>query len=99
MDETNETNKTRATHDPQKAQVTLYTRPGCHLCDEAKQQILAAGIEEEYTYKEVNIEQDEEAYERYKFEIPVITINGRKAFKHRLTAKEFRAEIRELTRA
>lgn len=76
-----------------KPHVKLYTKPGCHLCEEARQEMLAAGIEGEYTFEEVNIEQDTEAYERYKFEIPVITVDGHKAFKHRLTAKEFKRRI------
>lgn len=77
-----------------KPHVTLYTKPGCHLCEEAKREMLAAGIEGEYSFEEVNIEQDSEAYERYKFEIPVITVNGHKAFKYRLTADEFKRRIR-----
>ena len=56
--------------------------------------MLAAGIEDEYTFEEVNIEEDEDSYERYKFEIPVITVDGHKAFKYRLTADEFRRRIR-----
>jgi glutaredoxin len=79
---------------PTKPHVKLYTKPGCHLCDEAKQEMLAAGITDEYTFEEVNIERDGEAYERYKFEIPVITINGIKAFKYRLTREEFRRRVR-----
>lgn len=72
----------------------LYTKPGCHLCEEAKQEMLAAGIADEYTFEEINIELDAEAYDRYKFEIPVITINGHKAFKYRLTAGEFKRRVR-----
>ena len=76
-----------------KPHVKLYTKPGCHLCEEAKREMLAAGIQDEYTFEEVNIEEDMEAYERYKFEIPVITIDDRKAFKYRLTAEEFRRRL------
>jgi glutaredoxin len=77
-----------------KPHVTLYTKPGCHLCEEAKAEMLAAGIADEYTFAEVNIEEDREAYELYRFEIPVITVDGHKAFKYRLTAEEFRRRIR-----
>jgi glutaredoxin len=76
-----------------KPHVTFYTKPGCHLCEEAKREIQAAGIEDEYTFEEVDIEQDAEAYERYKFEIPVITVDGHKAFKYRLTAGDFRRRL------
>jgi glutaredoxin len=77
-----------------KPHVKLYTKPGCHLCEEAKQEMLAAGIPDEYIFEEVNIEEDAEAHERYSLEIPVITINGHKAFKYRLTAEDFKRKIR-----
>lgn len=80
-----------------KPHVRLYTKPGCHLCEEAWREMLAAGIADEYTFEAVNIEEDPEAYERYRFEIPVITINGRKAFKYRLTAQEFRQRLKRFT--
>jgi glutaredoxin len=81
-----------------KPHVTLYTKPGCHLCEEAKREMEAARISGEYTFEEVNIEENPEAYERYKFEIPVIHINGHKAFKYHLTAEEFRNRIRRHAR-
>ena len=77
-----------------KPHVTLYTKPGCHLCEEARQEMIAAGIEDEYTFEEVNIEEDAQIYDRYRFEIPVITIDGHKAFKYRLSAEDFKRRIR-----
>jgi glutaredoxin len=79
------------------AQVILYTRPGCHLCEEAKAQMLAAGCSDEYTLEEVNIETDAALVERYGLEIPVVVINGVKAFKYRLTAAEFKQKLRRLS--
>jgi glutaredoxin len=77
-----------------KAQVIIYSRPGCHLCDEAKQSITAAGVQDEYTLDEINIESDPELLERYQYDIPVITINGVEAFRHRLTSDAFRERLR-----
>jgi len=82
---------------PARAQVILYTRPGCHLCEEAKAEILAARCADEYTLEEVNIETDPALMELYGWEIPVIVINGIKAFKYRLTATEFKRKLRRLT--
>jgi glutaredoxin len=82
-----------------KAHVILYTRPGCHLCEEAKAEMLAAGCAGEYTLEEVNIETDAALHERYGWEIPVIVINGVKAFKYRLTADEFKRKLRRLSQA
>ena len=80
-----------------KAHVILYTRPGCHLCEEAKAEMLAAGCLDEYVLEEVNIDVDAALKELYGWEIPVVFINGRKAFKYRLTAEEFKRKLRRLS--
>ena len=72
------------------AHVIIYSRPGCHLCDEAKQAIEAADCANEYTLAEINIESDPQLLSRYQYDIPVILINGVEAFRHRLTAEAFR---------
>ena len=77
-----------------KRQVILYTRPGCHLCDEAKQEMQAAGCDNEYTLQEINIESDRELLRRYQYDIPVIFVNGVEAFRHRLTSEAFRKRLR-----
>lgn len=77
--------------------VILYTRPGCHLCEEAKAEMLAAGCSDEYILEEVNIETDTALKELYGWEIPVVFINGVKAFKYRLTAAEFKRKLRRLS--
>lgn len=82
-----------------KARVILYTRPGCHLCEEAKQEMLKADCAGEYTLEEVNIETDAILTERYGLEIPVIVINDVKAFKYRLTADEFKRKLRRLSQS
>ena len=81
-----------------RAHVLLYTRPGCHLCEEAKAQISAAACADEYILEEVNIADDPALTQRYGWEIPVVTINGIKAFKYRLTAAEFKSKLRRLAR-
>lgn len=77
-----------------KARVTIYTKPGCHLCEEAKREIHAARCEGDYTLEEVNIESDPELTRRYGWEIPVVAINGTLAFKYRLTAAEFKRAVK-----
>jgi hypothetical protein len=57
--------------------VTLYTRPECHLCDEARQAIV--GLRDElppFELHEVNIEQDEGLMGRYLERIPVVAVDG-----------------------
>ena len=77
-----------------KRQVILYTRPGCHLCEEAKQEMRAASCANEYTLQEINIESDPELLRRYQYDIPVIFVDGVEAFRHRLTSEAFRKRLR-----
>lgn len=81
------------------ARVVIYTRSGCHLCEEIKVEILAAGCADEYVLDEIDIETEPELLERYRTEIPVVFINGVKAFKYRLTSREFRRKLRRLLKA
>jgi glutaredoxin len=76
-----------------KAHVIIYTRPGCHLCEEAKQAIASAHCADEYTLEEINIESDPALLSSYRYDIPVITINGTEAFRHRLTSQAFRERL------
>ena len=72
-----------------KPRVTLYTRAGCCLCDDAKQVLLAARSRAEFDYDEIDIDGDAALARRYNDEVPVIAINGAKAFKYRLDMNEF----------
>lgn len=76
-----------------KAQVIIYSKPGCHLCDEAKQAILAAGCNDQITLTEINIESNPDLMSKYRYDIPVIAINGVEAFIHRVDPLEFRVKI------
>jgi glutaredoxin len=79
------------------ATVTIYTRPGCHLCDEAKSSIRAAGCDDQFTLEEVS-SLDPTLLERYG-DIPVVFINGTKVFKHRLNPRDFKRKLHRLTKA
>ena len=69
--------------------VVLYTRVGCHLCDEAKALLLKLRTQSAFEFQEVDIDQDPELQRRFNDEIPVIFIHGRKAFKYRIDPKQF----------
>jgi glutaredoxin len=68
--------------------VTLYTRKGCHLCDEARLAIDSARLRTAFEYEEFDIDADARLRQLYNEEVPVIAIDGRKAFKYRLTAED-----------
>ncbi|HEY6329251.1 MAG TPA: glutaredoxin family protein [Blastocatellia bacterium] len=76
--------------------VTIFSRPGCHLCDVAKSNIDLAGCAGEFVLKEVNIDLDSAAREQYQYDIPVIFINGIKAFKHEVSPSDFKRKLRRL---
>jgi len=74
-------------------QLILYSRPGCHLCAEMKQ--IAQPVAAAFTCEllEVDISQDATLEARFGHEVPVLMINGRKAFKYRLSARELRQRL------
>ena len=78
--------------------VTIYSRPGCHLCDEAKAQIAPLLAEFKARLTEINIDQDAELRARYDYDVPVIFVGTRKAAKHRVDLKQFRRQLREASR-
>ncbi len=57
--------------------ITFYTKPGCPLCDEALDLLLALGDElgVELAVQEINILKDAELYARYRYTIPVVAID------------------------
>lgn len=79
-----------------KLHVIIYSRPGCHLCDEAKAAILSAGCGDQFVLEEINIESDETLLSKYRYDIPVITIEGVETFIHRVDPAEFRTRIKRI---
>jgi glutaredoxin len=71
-----------------KPQVTLYTRTGCCLCDDAKRVLLQAQSRVDFDFAEVDIDSDPDLHRLYTEEIPVVTINNHKAFKYKVDMKE-----------
>jgi glutaredoxin len=56
--------------------VTLYTRPGCHLCDDARAALRQLRAQHEFEIDEVNIETDDALHAAYLERIPVICLDG-----------------------
>ena len=75
--------------DPSAPEVVLYTRAGCHLCDEATQQLRELQKKVRFEFREVDIDQDPKLRERYNEEVPVVFIHGKKAFKYRIEPRQF----------
>jgi glutaredoxin len=78
--------------------VTLYTRPGCHLCEEAKKKIAPLLRSAGARLREVNIDADPVLRERYDFDVPVVLLGTRKVAKHRVHIEQFRRQLEEARR-
>jgi glutaredoxin len=76
--------------------IEIYSRPGCHLCDEAKSVIESVQDRHRLEVHVINIEDDPELEARYGTEIPVVFINGRKSFKYRVDSHELERRLKRL---
>ncbi len=71
----------------------LYSRPECHLCVEMKAVVVRLVREFGATLEEINIETDPGLEAQFGQDIPVLFVNGRKAFKYRVSERELRARL------
>ena len=73
--------------------VTIYAREGCCLCEEMKGVVRKVAAEIPLEVEEVDVECDRELRERLGSEVPVLFIDGRKAFKYRVEARELKRKL------
>ena len=76
--------------------VDIYSRPGCHLCDEAMEVVERVRQRYPFELHRINVETDPALEALYGMEIPVITINGNKAFKYRVAEADLERKVRQL---
>lgn len=77
-----------------KAQLLLYTRKDCCLCEEMKSSLMRLADRIPFTLEEIDVDTSPVLQEKYGNDVPVLFINGRKAFKHRLTARELERSLK-----
>ncbi len=77
------------------ARILVYTKPGCHLCDDMLDLLRAALGGSGVAVHERNIALDLDDYERYKHDIPVLTIDGREVARHRITEPALLAALHQ----
>jgi glutaredoxin len=77
-------------------EVVVYSRDGCHLCDVVKETLTQLQGEADFKWCEVDIDCDPELRRKYNDEVPVVFIDGRKAFKYRMDGRQF---LRAITRS
>jgi len=74
--------------------VVVMSRADCCLCDEALAEIEAARREEAFDLEVVDVDGDPELAARYGEEVPVVLVDGRKAFKYRVTRQQLLRRLR-----
>ena len=74
-------------------EVVLYTRAGCHLCEQAKAAMLPVLKEFGISLREVDIDSDPKLRDEFGLDIPVIFYEGRKIAKHRVDPVRFRRAL------
>ena len=74
--------------------LTLYSRPECPLCDDMKEVVVPIAHELGCSVEHVDISGDAALEARLGSELPVLFVNGRKAFKYRVTRSELRRRLR-----
>ncbi|MGE5246458.1 MAG: glutaredoxin family protein [Betaproteobacteria bacterium] len=70
--------------------LTLYSRPGCHLCEDMKAIVVPMARDVGARLEEIDISTDPRLERRYGLEIPVLLVNGVKAAKYRVSEAELR---------
>jgi glutaredoxin len=73
--------------------VTLYSRPGCHLCDEARALIEQVCAETGEAYAEISIADDPDLERRFGHEVPVTFVDGRQHDYWRVDRSRLRAAL------
>lgn len=71
--------------------VTLYSKAGCHLCDEAREHLEDLASDHIFELDEIDIRRDDQLFERYRYRIPVIMVDGVERLEGRITAEDVRS--------
>jgi len=77
-------------------EITLYTREGCTLCEEARVAITPLAREFSTTLREVDIDDDPVLHERYTNDVPVVFLGSRLVAQHRVNVAKLRRQLDQL---
>jgi glutaredoxin len=76
--------------------VTLYTRVGCHLCEEAERVLEAERARSPFRLELVDVDRDPELARRYGVRVPVVAVDGAELFEYEVPADLLRAWLRRI---
>ena len=74
---------------PDPRSVVVYSRKGCHLCEVVKESLSKLSRQGGFTWQEIDVDANHELRRQFNDEVPVVFIDGRKAFKYRMDEQEF----------
>ena len=74
---------------PELRSVVVYSRKGCHLCEVVKESLSKLSRRGGFNWQEIDVDADAELRRQFNDEVPVVFIDGRKAFKYRMDEQEF----------
>ena len=73
----------------QPRDVVVYSRKGCHLCEIVKEKLTKLERRGGFRWREVDVDADDGLRRQFTDEVPVVFIDGRKAFKYSMDEQEF----------
>ena len=73
--------------------ITLYGRPDCHLCDEARAALERVRATHPFRLVDVDIEADDELFKRYLERIPVVVLDGEELFEFFVDEQRLRGKL------
>jgi glutaredoxin len=74
-------------------QLTLYTKPGCHLCESVEQVIARVRRKMPFELEVRNILNDPGDFAKFQYEVPIVCLNGREISRYRLTADDLESAL------
>lgn len=74
---------------PDPRTVVVYSRKGCHLCEVVKESLHKLSRRGGFTWQEIDVDADAALRREFNDQVPVVFIDGRKAFKYHMDEQEF----------
>jgi glutaredoxin len=74
---------------PDLREVVVYSRKGCHLCEIVKETLAKLERRGGFHWREIDVDSNDDLRRQFTDEVPVVFIDGRKAFKYRMDEREF----------
>jgi len=85
-------------HDGRVTTITLYGRPGCHLCDDALAVLERIRADAPFRLETMNIEDDDALLRAYLERIPVVAVDGEEVYDYYVDEADLRARLARVGR-